>query len=447
MITPMKRPLTRLFSILAVALGALVLPPGAAAEPEILSTEGSGRATAYIESPKIIRYGDRTHVTWLDSPAEGFRVRIRTFDHTRQTWSEAVTVGEAENNHGGPALTIDGAGYLHILYFSHHHPFRYRRSVRPNDASEWTAYEEFGRNLTYPALVCAADGTLIMVARQSYDDRPWELDLWTKPPGEKWRRQGAVLRSRHTDYAQFAASLAWSPDHRTLHLGARILELPSGELSLMHAGVVHLTSVDDGRTWRDTAGVPLELPATIDTARPLAVGSTDQSRVLHIGSIDVGPAGEVAVPYNVRVQDASQAFVAIKQPGAETWRHHELNRYLPAAWRDAVLLMQGGASYGEAGKLVVAGVVARLGAESVGWGDNSSEVARFVSDDGGASFRGEILGTADPDVPRWLPNVERRTGFNAVGAEPRLIYTAGKAGAALTDQLANRVFWCPGGPE
>lgn len=130
----------------------------------------------------------------------------------------------AENNHGGPALTIDWDGYLHILYFSYHHPFRYRRSVRPNDASEWTAYEEFGRNLTYPALVCAAGGMLIIVARQSYDDRPWELDLWTKPPGEKWRRQGMVLRSRHTDYAQFAASLAWSPDHRTLHLGARILE-------------------------------------------------------------------------------------------------------------------------------------------------------------------------------------------------------------------------------
>lgn len=80
----------------------------------------------------------------------------------------------------------------------------------------------------------------------------------------------------------------------------------------MHAGVVHLTSSDDGRTWPDTTGAPLELPATIDTARPLAVGSTDQSRVLHIGAIEVGPAGEVAVPYTVRVQDAGEAFVAIK---------------------------------------------------------------------------------------------------------------------------------------
>lgn len=67
--------------------------------------------------------------------------------------------------------------------------------------------------------------------------------------------------------------------------------------------------------------------------------------------------------------------------------------------------MQGGASYGDSGKLVVAGVVARLSAESVGWGDPSSEVARFVSDDGGACFRGEIIGAAAPDVPRWLPNV------------------------------------------
>lgn len=135
MIAPFCRSFFRISAGFAFVFGAVFLS-SAAAEPEVLSTEGSGRAPAYIESPKIIRHGDRTHVTWLDSVDKGFRVRIRTFDHTRQTWSGAVTVGEAENNHGGPALTIDEAGFLHILYFSHHHPFRYRSPVRPDDASE-----------------------------------------------------------------------------------------------------------------------------------------------------------------------------------------------------------------------------------------------------------------------------------------------------------------------
>ncbi|MCF3648309.1 BNR-4 repeat-containing protein [Synoicihabitans lomoniglobus] len=428
--------------------GLMLLCAGArlgwAADLEVLSAAGSGRATAYVESPKIISFGDRTHVAWLDSSADGFRVQIRTLDQVTGQWGDKVTLGPAEDNHGGPALTIDAAGYLHVLYYSHHHPFRYRRSVRPNDASEWTPNEEFGHNLTYPGLVCAADGSLIMVARRSYEDRPWELELWRKSPGEAWSRQGPVLRSRHTDYAQFAASLAWSPDHKTLHLGARILELPTGELSLMHAGVVHLTSTDDGLTWSNAAGTTLREAATIDTAQPLATGSTDQSRILHVGSIDVGPAGEVAIPYNVRVQETSQSWIAIKSPAQTTWRHHALNRFLPHGWRDAALLMHGGVAYGNTGRLVVTGVVMRMAPDSTAWGEPSTEVVRFVSVDGGETFTSRIVGEVDPDVPHWMPNIERRTGFNKVGVEPALIYTAGERGDALKDQLSNRVLWVPG---
>lgn len=103
----------------------------------LFSLEGSGRATANLESPKIVSFEGKTHVAWLDSPKEGFRIRIRTMDQSSGDGSEKWTIGEAQENHGGPALTIDEEGYLHILFYSHHHPFRYRRSVRPNDASEW----------------------------------------------------------------------------------------------------------------------------------------------------------------------------------------------------------------------------------------------------------------------------------------------------------------------
>ena len=104
--------------------------------PFILSETGSGRATAYIESSKVITCQGKTHVAWLDTPPEGFRIKTRSRDNETGAWSDTVTVGEAVDNHGGPAMTIDAEGYLHIVYFSHHHPFRYHRSVRPNEASE-----------------------------------------------------------------------------------------------------------------------------------------------------------------------------------------------------------------------------------------------------------------------------------------------------------------------
>jgi len=102
-------------------------------ERRLLSRHGCGRATGYAEANRILTLGDRTHVAWLDSVEGGFRARIRTLDHNTGEWSPTYTLGEAYDNHDGPALTADSEGHLHAVFYPHHHPFRYRRSRRPND--------------------------------------------------------------------------------------------------------------------------------------------------------------------------------------------------------------------------------------------------------------------------------------------------------------------------
>ena len=42
---------------------------------------------------------------------------------------------------------------------------------------------------------------------------------------------------------------------------------------------------------------------------------------------------------------------------------------------------------------------------------------------------------------RWLPNLEKPTGFNEVPPHPGMVYTEGVAGAGLGDVLRNRVWW------
>ena len=148
-----------------------------------LSRQGCGRASGYAEANKIVTAKGRTHVAWIDSPPEGFRVRVATLNRTTGKWSPTFTVGQAKDNHGGPALTIDSDGYLHIAYFPHHDPFRYRRSKRPHDASEWEEEIQFGERLTYPTMICSADNTLYFTARRSFSDRPWVVELWEKKPG------------------------------------------------------------------------------------------------------------------------------------------------------------------------------------------------------------------------------------------------------------------------
>lgn len=435
--------LQRLLSVVALMTSLTTASAAEAAAPFLLSAEGSGRATAYLESGKIVTFQGKTHVAWLDTPAEGFRIRVRTLDHATGQWSPPYTVGEAADNHGGPALAVDAQGYLHIVYFSHHHPFRYHRSLRPNDASAWGPMEEFGIHLTYPTLLCAADGTLILSARRSYDDQPWELELWTKAPGAAWTQQAPVLRSRKPGYSQFAASMAWAPDHRRLFLSFRIYEMPGYDNKVMDAitMVGCITSPDAGRTWTRLDGTPLGLPATIDTLEAIVTCDSREGRIADTGSMAVSPDGRPYVTYSIRTQEAAAAYLASPLPDGKGWRHLELNRFLPAALRNWALVLQGGVVFKPSGQPVVVCTALDypFGAES--WGHPTNTLVQFDSSDGGRTFAAKILTPLDRKTPRWLPNLEKAGGFNEMPEHPGLVYTEGDAGAGLGDILRNRVWW------
>jgi hypothetical protein len=409
--------------------------------PFLLSATGSGRATAYIESPKIITFRGKTHVTWLDTPPEGFRIKIRTLDHASGGWSEAWTIGEAADNHGGPALTVDGEGYLHVVYYSHHHPFRYHRSARPNDASAWSPMEQFGTDLTYPALLCAADGTLILSARRSHEEQPWELELWRKAPGRPWARQGAILRSQRPNYSQYAASMIWGADHRSIYLSFRIYEQPSYDKPpVSFTSVGCMTSPDEGATWARLDGTPIALPATAEATDIMVRNDSAEARIADAGAMALTPDGRPCIGYSVRMPDNAQGYLATARPGGG-WRHVHLNRFLPAGWRDAALIFHGGVVFNAAGRLTIVCPAINHNDFYEAWGDPGTELVRLDSTDGGRTFRGCLLDAPDPNNPRWLPSLERPTGFNEVTLSPGLIYTEGGRGVGLDDVLTNKVWW------
>lgn len=412
------------------------------AAPFLLSDTGSGRATAYLESGKIITFQGRTHVTWLDTPPEGFRIKIRTLDHATGQWSPAVTVGEAVDNHGGPALTVDAAGYLHIVSFSHHHPFRYHRSVRPNDASAWGPMEQFGVDLTYPTLLCAPDGTLILSARRSFDDRPWELELWTRAPGAAWSRQRSLLRSRQPNYSQFATSMLWAPDHRRLYLSFRIYEMPDYEKKDAVTAVSCITSPDAGVTWTKLDGSPLLLPASPDELDNAVLCDSRDGRIADTGSMAVSPAGTPYFAYSIKTPAGAECFLVSPQPDG-AWRQVLLNPFLPGTHRSWAMVHQGGVVFAADGRLIVVSTIMDIKSGAEAWAHPSTEIVQLTSRDGGRTFTAGLLSAPDPQVPHWLPNLEKPTGFNETTPHPGVIYTAGGAGAGLGDVLRNQVWWRP----
>ena len=406
----------------------------------LLSDQGCGRASGYAESNKIVTRSDRTHVAWLDSPSEGFRVRVRTLDRRTGGWSPTFTVGEGYDNHGGPALTIDSTGFLHIVYYPHHHAIRYRKSKRPNDASEWGEEVLVGEGLTYPTLVCGKDDTLYLTCRRRFRERPWVVELWKRPPGQAWRRQGSILASRYPGYAHFQESLAWGGDHRTLHLSCRFHEKSDKDAYGRLQTVAYLVSRDSGESWQRSDRHAVTLPATVESAEVLAAGGVDHQRVVRAGAIAVDPKGRPNLLYSVEEKGQGKLWVA-RLEAEGRWHRIDLSRFLPAEWSSWKLITAGGITFDTKGEMIVAATAQQHEAHESGWGHPSNEVVQLRSRNNGASFSFSVVSRKDRTVSHWLPNIERATGHHQVGADAGILYTAGGPGPGTKDLLSNQVLF------
>jgi hypothetical protein len=408
-------------------------------KPFLLSEQGCGRATGYAEANKIVTSGDHTHVAWLDSPPEGFRVRVRTLDRRTGEWSSTHTVGEGYDNHGGPALTIDSEGFLHIVYYPHHHAMRYRRSKRPHDPSAWGEEVLVGDGLTYPTLVCGKDNTLYLTARRRFREKPWEVELWKRPPGAAWRRQGSILASRYPGYAHFQESLAWGPGHRTLHLCCRFHENSDKEAYGRLQSVAYMVSHDLGQTWRRGDGRDLTLPVTVDNAGVLVTGGAERQRIVRAGSMAVDRKGRPHLLYSVEEGGRSTLTLARLDGG----RRHKTNlsRFVPDKWSSWNLMVAGGVAFNARDETVVVATLQQPNLGDAGWGHPSDEIVALRSRDGGASFSFALVSPEDSEESHWLPNIERPTGHHRVGDDVGVLYTAGGPGPALKDLLSNKVFF------
>jgi hypothetical protein len=106
--------------------------------------------------------------------------------------------------------------------------------------------------------------------------------------------------------------------------------------------------------------------------------------------------------------------------------------------------MHGGLSYGASGQPLLVGTIMQVPLERHEWGEPSTEVVRFRSSDGGKTWSADVLDTPNSDLPRWMPNIERPTGFNEMPLYPGFLYTEGVRGDSLDDQLSNKVWFIRG---
>ncbi|OGQ80644.1 MAG: hypothetical protein A2289_22110 [Deltaproteobacteria bacterium RIFOXYA12_FULL_58_15] len=385
---------------------------------QVLSTNGSTRATAYDASNKIVRVNDKLFAAWLDHPSE---VYIAELDLAEHVWSSSVFVGSGTDDHGGPALAADGNGYLHILFGPHHGPLQYRRSVLPLDASQWGPTTTFATNATYPAAVIDAADTLHVVYRGGRIQ--WCLSYQRLPAGGSWSTP-LELANPGTDvgYSQYGANIVVDQEG-TLHLGFHIYDTAVGHTRGHALG--YLYSTNNGVTWKNSAGTAMALPVTPASSCFFVQTPTCDFRV---GNLVLGPDG---TPW-ISTINLENYEVRLWHLVDGSWSSMEVSPWLQPDLGDR-LLVGSRFTFDGTGRLYV--LVEVADADFGTWyGDPSAETFLLTSVDQGSTFVAQIITVPDPAIANWNANIERPFGPQPLAGPPSFIYSHGlKTTSATTE--------------
>ena len=379
-----------------------------------VSTAGSTRATAYQNGNKIITKDGKTFITWLDHVGELVQIKVKSYDGKSRKWSDSVTVGTGNDSHAGGVLTMDKAGYIHIVYGAHHEKMKYSRTVRPLDISAWIQTGIFGSAKdTYPSLVTAPDDTLWCATRSSATD-PWRLRIYRKPPDMKWDSGLDILEVGDMGYAQVGNSLAVGADG-TIHVGILIYTTKSDGGRM----VGYLRSRDAGKTWENAEGHILKIPATPESDCFIEQGKTLDMR---IGNIALDPGGNPWM--TVSHLEEKPITVVLRHYENNQWQSINLLPVLQKAMPNRNI-SEAGVSFDRNGTLYVS----CSGGEGIQWwGSPKQEVIMLKSQDKGRNFDVTAISKFNAAQPSWLQSIERPFSGQLLDKAPSVIFTSGVPG-------------------
>ena len=407
----------------------------------LISRIGSERATTGSGN-KIVTFQGKTHVVWQDSVDRLYYSQIRTLDRSTGQWSPTHTITKADWNHTRPNITIDSKGYLHVVTREH-----YIRSVRPNDASEWTEPVEcYGKYECYPYVVCGPQDGLYLTTGQNRGGVGG--DFFTIRSGAKWQYQAMLVRrqKRYQGYGAYHNSLSWGPDQKALHMCSAFFMGFAGEdrmLQGLHQAVGYMRSGDFGKTWTKADGTPIVLPATTESIDLIDEGIRDADATekpkpgIRTCGIAVDSQNRPYVVYVRHTPDPMQSHLVVADESG-TWQRRPLHQAIEKNW-------PGWGAFRCSVSITPQDVIClalwlaprehpEANWDPGEWGQPAFWLRKFPkiqrigwleSEDGGRTFRTRSLVEHDPKIGALQPTMEKPTGFNQVPWRPGFVYFVG----------------------
>jgi len=235
------------------------------------SKRGSSRATAYIDSNKIVIESDSVfYYTYLENNENKFRIVIsKTAEKITEKY---VVVDNVKDNHGGGAILQDSQGILHLFYSGHAGVLYHKKNETRGDISKWTTIDSIAGNFTYPsAAYDLKSNKLFVVARERILPNDWRVSFFKKKMGGKfgsgkkllsnnyqsWKAENLKLHFTQSGYSRWNKSLVQGKKSE-LYLFFKNYEYTPANLNFDYFDerggssyfISYLFSNNNGETWK-----------------------------------------------------------------------------------------------------------------------------------------------------------------------------------------------------
>lgn len=209
------------------------------------------------------------------SASGGMPTYVVAYNRTSKQLSPPVFVGYGGSRmdpHNWPAMTIDGAGNLHVVIAGHCEPLTYTHTITPGDITRWSVpvyiKKAPGKNdnslCSYPTLNFDRNGNLLCVVRSDTEISNHRLAVLTKPAGtESWNEERPLMVPATNGYHVWQHRVSYNPATDRFYVGYFDCEMSGTKEQdlfssftwpdLKHLVITDFTilvSDDFGKTWR-----------------------------------------------------------------------------------------------------------------------------------------------------------------------------------------------------
>jgi len=212
---------------------------------------------------RIVRVGGTSFIGYSELVGDAWHIRVRAYDHPKRALGPVCGVASGTDDHSIMALAADSRGVLHCVSGGHG-AVVCTRTVRPADATAWTAPEIVSPEGTYNMMVIDREDRLYVFYR-----RDWvNLEMRSRPAGGPWDPPVHIASTTgNKGFYIMGLALGNEPGSQSLHVVGHFYGEPEAyELAWPKENYGYrirpwyIRSLDGGATWEKADGTPLPLP-------------------------------------------------------------------------------------------------------------------------------------------------------------------------------------------